>query len=241
MSFADGVSGLIDLEKVAGTQSPLMLLTMMIDDSTSMRFFNNFRAVMEGHNSVLDTLSASPRAPLFLARTQYMHGKALAGGYLPLPQAPRITPENYHLIAGTPMFRASRRNLSYVKKSAKEYTEKGNDVFTLTLLLTDGWNREFSKRSTTAENVCRVIKPMIASGRHIVAGVGVDTLQTDFRQVFLDMGIPEQWIITLRSAEQIRAAFRTFSSSAEHSSAGGKEFAETMVMGFGDMPTQKGQ
>mgnify|MGYP001599375611 CR=1 FL=1 len=241
MSFADGVSGLIADRKEGGTQLPLMLLTMMIDDSTSMSFFNNFQTVMEGHNSVLDVLAASPKAPLFLARTQYMHGKALASGYCPLNQVPRITLENYHLIAGTPLFTASRRILWYVQRRAKEYMEEGNDVRTLTLLLTDGDNREFRKRNTTAQDVCNVVEPMIDSGQHIVAGVGVANPRADFRQVFLDMGIPEQWILTLRSPEEIRAAFGRFSASAEHSSAGRREFDETQVRGFGDMSTQHGK
>ena len=239
MSFADGVSGLIVQEKEEGTQSPIMLLTMMIDDSTSMRFFDNFQTVMEGHNSVLDVLAASDKAPLFVARTQYMHGKALASGYCPLNRVPRMTLENYHLIGGTPLFTASRRILWYVKRRTQEYVEEGNDVRTLTLLLTDGHNRESRKRNTTAQDVYNVVKPMIASGQHIIAGVGVASPLADFRQVFLEMGIPAQWILTLRSAEEIRDAFGRFSESATKSSVSKRSFAETQVAGFGDMSTRQ--
>lgn len=236
-SIADDVSGLIDHKDEAGTQSPLRLLTMMIDDSTSMSRFNNFGAVMDGHNSVLDTLANSDRAPLFLAKTRYMHGKSLALGYRPLNQAPRITRENCHLRGGTPLFRASRRLLWYVQRRAQEYAEEGNDVRTLTLLLTDGWNREFRKQKTNAQDVCNVVKPMIASGQHIVAGVGVASGKADFRQTFLEMGIPEQWILTLRSAKEIRAAFGRFSECAAQSSASPQQFEETQAQGFGGLST----
>ena len=194
---------------------------------------------MGGHNSVLDTLAVSQNAPLFLARTQYMHGKALADGYCPLKQAPRMTWGNYDLIGGTPLFSASLRILWYVKRRTKDYIKEGYDVRTLTLLLTDGWNRQFIKPIITAQDVCSVVKPMIASERHIIAGVGVANPEADFRQTFLDMGIPEQWILTLRSAEEIRAAFGTFAQSAEQSSTSPQQFKETLAKGFEGASTAK--
>ena len=239
MTFADGVSGLIAQEKEGGTQLPLRLLTMMIDDSTSMSFFNNHLVVMDAHNGLLDMLAASERAPLFLARTRYMHGKALANGYCPLHQAPRMTPKNYLLRGGTPLFTATRCVLGYVKHRAKEYAEEGYDVGTLTLLLTDGQDREFGRHNPSVRDARKVVESMIASGRHIVAGVVIANPHFgDFRPVFLEMGIPPQWIITLRSADEIRAAFSSFAQSVESSTIGGQGFAETQAKGFGNASTQ---
>ncbi len=237
-SLIDGVSGLIAKEESNGVQSPLMLISMMIDDSTSMSFCNNFQVVMEGHNGVLNTLAASPQAPLFLARTQYMHGKALANGYRPLSRVPRMTAKNYRLIGGTPLYVATHRVLWYVKRRAKEYAEQGNDVRTLTLLLTDGDNRD--RRNLAADDARHIIEPMIATEKHIVAGVGVASPYADFRTVFLQMGIPEQWILTLRSPDEIRAMFGTFSSLAEKSSVSQRNFTETQMTGFSNKDTKVG-
>ena len=231
MSFLDGVSGLVDLSKDGGIQQPLVLLTMMIDDSTSMRLFDNFRVVMQGHNSVLGTLEDSAEAPLFMARTQYMHGKALASGYRPLCKAPRITEKNYKLIGGSPLFRATCRILRYVERRAQEYKAEGNDVRTVTLLLTDGWNREFSKRNTMVQQAREMVEAMFSAENHIVAGAGVAVNQVDFREVFLEMGIPERWILTLRSKEEIRAAFGSFCHLAQDSIRP-EDFAETRMMGW---------
>src|SRR3989344_7547376 len=93
----------------AGDKPVRLLLTMMVDNSSSMGHGENSKLVMDGHNGVLDTLAALPQASVFLARTQYMHGKALATGYRSLEKAPRITIKNYHLFGGTPLFSAARR------------------------------------------------------------------------------------------------------------------------------------
>jgi hypothetical protein len=75
---------------------------------------------------------------------------------------------------------------------------------------------------------------MIESGKHIVAGVGVAYRDVDFRAVFLEMGIPPQWILTLRSAEEIKAMFGTFAMRAEEASKSSVRFADTQFIGFGD-------
>ena len=243
-ALADQVAGFIPHKSQEGTQLPLILLTMVIDDSYSMTHYGNGMAVMEGHNMVLDGLTASPGAPAYLVKTRYMHGRTLAQGYLPLNLAPRMTLANYTLIGGTPLFRSSRRTLGHVKRRTQQYAEEGHDAFSMTLFLNDGWNRESRRRNATAKDVCDIAEPMIATGRHIVAGLGVANEHADFYEVFLSMGIPKQWILTLRDHIQINAAFAGFIQLAARSSDP-IGFRETVAEGFsntslaGDKPTKQ--
>lgn len=232
--LADGVSGFIAERMEAGNQNPLILLGMMADDSTSMRFFENYRYLMSAHNNVLDILKGSTNPQLFMVRTQYMHGKALAVGYQPSVKAPCMTAENYQLSGGSPLFVATRRIAWCAKRWAHNYSLENCDVVTFTLLFTDGHNR--SSRATTAKDVCRVIRPMIKSGRHIFAGVGLKSplMPDGFEPVFLEMGIPPQWILSLESGNQVGDAFARFGRLAVDSSVSRQRLDETRMVGFGD-------
>lgn len=229
VALADGVRGFVSQRMEAGNQNPLVLTGMMIDDSTSMRFYENYKYVLAAHNSVIDLLNKSANPQLFMVRTQYMHGKALAIGYQPLTKAPCMASENYKLCGGSPLFVATRRFAWCAKRWAKNY-----NCATFTLLFTDGQNR--SSREVSAKDVCRVIRPMIKSGKHIFAGVGLKSplMPQGFEPVFLEMGIPPQWILSLESGEQVGRAFARFGQLAVDSSVSRRSFDETRMVGFGD-------
>ena len=69
---------------------------------------------------------------------------------------------------------------------------------------------------------------------HIIAAMGIDDGRTDFRKVFREMGIPDQWILTPgNTPAEIRKAFRVFSSSAVRASQSGASFSQMAAGGFG--------
>src|SRR5512143_3016248 len=74
--------------------SEVVLVTMMPDDSGSIRFASNAQAVRDGHNLVLDALRGSKQAEGILAHTRYLNGRVLYP-YCLLDQAVRMDKHNY--------------------------------------------------------------------------------------------------------------------------------------------------
>jgi hypothetical protein len=74
---------------------------------------------------------------------------------------------------------------------------------------------------------------MQRSESHIVAALGINDGSTNFRQVFQEMGITDEWILTPgNSASEIRAAFQVFSQSAVRVSQGAAVLSPAALGGF---------
>ena len=103
-------------------------------------------------------------------------------------------------------------------------------VRTITLIITDGGDA--GSQRFKPHHVKSLVDDMLASEGHIVAAMGIADGSTDFRQVFRDMGIPDEWILTpANSSREIRKAFQVFSQSAVKASQGGS-FSKTGLGGF---------
>ena len=188
------------------------LVTMMPDDSGSIASAGNEPAVRAGHNEVLDSLEHSKQAAGVLVHTRYLNGHVLYP-YRPLAGAPRMTGANYRAIHGTPLYDQTVVLLGTVLAKAKELEAAGIPVRTVTLIVTDG--ADCGSTRQTPATVRALVEDMRRTENHVVAAMGIDDGTTDFRAVFRDMGIPDEWILTLgSSASDIRAAFRVFSQSA---------------------------
>src|SRR5215467_926699 len=83
--------------------SEVVLLTIMPDDSGSIRDAGNERAVRDGHNLVIEALARSKQRDAILAHTRYLNGQVLFP-YLPIDQAIRMTDKNYSALQGTPLY-----------------------------------------------------------------------------------------------------------------------------------------
>jgi len=83
--------------------SEVVLVTMMPDDSGSIRFSGNVQAVRGGHNSVLDALGTCQQKDNILAHTRYLNGHVLFP-YCGLAQAVRMDTSNYDPNQGTPLY-----------------------------------------------------------------------------------------------------------------------------------------
>src|SRR5215468_7189530 len=83
--------------------SEVVLLTIMPDDSGSIRHAGNERAVRDGHNLVLEALARSKQRDGILAHTRYLNGQVLFP-YRPIDQAIRMTAKNYSAQQGTPLY-----------------------------------------------------------------------------------------------------------------------------------------
>jgi hypothetical protein len=212
------------------TASEMVLVTMMPDDSGSIRFAGNSQAVRDGHNLVLDALAASKQKNNVLAYTRYLNGQVLFP-YSPLDQAIRMTSSNYDPNQGTPLYDQAVILLGTVLAKTQEFADNGVPVRTVTLLISDG-DDQHSCRST-AQQVASLVHDLRRAENHIVAAMGVSNGHVDFHTVFRSMGIPDEWILTPgNSAGEIRRAFQVFSQSAVRVTAGTQSFSQSLLGGF---------
>ncbi len=209
--------------------SEVVLVTMMPDDSGSIRFSGNAEVVREGHNLVLESLGACRQRDDIYVHNRFLNGDVLYP-YTPVDQAIRMTKSNYDPCKGTPLYDQTVVLLATVLAKAQEFADAGVPVRTVTLLITDGADNHSTRAN--ARHVKALVADMLAAESHIVAGMGIDDGSTDFRQVFIDMGIPDSWILTPRnSASEIRKAFQVFSQSAVRASQTAS-FSKTALGGF---------
>lgn len=212
--------------------SEVFILTMTVDDSGSIRFIRgNTEAVRDGHNQVLDALLKSKQKDSILSHTRYINGTLLYP-YRPLEHALKLDSHNYDPNLGTPLYDSMVETLGTVLAKTQEFQRNGVPVRTGTLFITDGAD-EHSKRTTPAK-VRPIVADMLKAECHIIAAMGITDGTTDFRSVFLECGIPEEWILTPKNTPQeIRRAFAVFSQSAVRASQNALSFSKTALGGFG--------
>lgn len=199
--------------------SEVVLVTMMPDDSGSIRFAGNAQAVRDGHNQVLEALRKSKQGDGVLVHTRYLNGDVLYP-YCVLDRAVTMTTKNYDPCRGTPLYDQSMVLLGTVLAKAQELSQAGVAVRTVTLLITDGAD-ECSVRAS-AKEVRTLVNDMMRAESHVVAAMGIDGGGLDFRTVFRSMGIEDRWILTPKSdPREIRRAFQVFSQSVASASRGG--------------------
>lgn len=209
--------------------SEVVLVTMMPDDSGSIRQAGNEQAVREGHNIVLDALNASKQKGSILASTRYLNGSVLFP-YRLIDQAIRMTAKNYVPNQGTPLYDQAVVLLGSVLAKTREFEDSGVVARSVTLLITDGADQHSTRAS--ARDVAALVRDLTRAESHIVAAMGIDDGSTDFRAVFREMGIEDRWILTPRNQEsEIRKAFQVFSQSAVRASQAAS-FSQTALGGF---------
>jgi hypothetical protein len=211
--------------------SEVVLVTIMPDDSGSIQYSGNIQAVRGGHNSVLDALLASQQQDNILAHNRYLNGDILYP-YCPLSQAIRMDTQNYNPSLGTPLYDQTVILLGTVLAKSQEFADNGVPVRTVTLLITDGADCHSTRAS--AKDVAAIAEDMLMSENHIIAAMGIDDGNTDFRQVFKEMGIRDRWILTPANSDtEIRKAFQVFSQSAIRASQSAANFSQSSFGGFG--------
>lgn len=209
----------------------VILVTMLIDDSGSIRVGGNSQIVRDGHNLVIESIKGGKDKQVqnMLCHTAYLNGTVLYP-YRLIGSVPDMTSQNFDPRGSTPLYEAGIVTLGRVLTKAQEFADTGIPVRTITLILTDG---ESTDHNRTAAEFATVAKDMFKKEMHIVAGMGISDGSTDFRQVFRDMGIPAEWILTPgNSQSEIRKAFQIFSKSAVRASQNAANFSSALGGGF---------
>jgi hypothetical protein len=207
----------------------VVLVSVMPDDSGSIRFSGNADAVRQGHNLILDALGSCRQAADILVHNRYLNGDVLYP-YIPLEHATRMTTANYDPNKGTPLYDQTVVLLATVLAKSQEFANNGVPVRTVTLLISDG--ADVHSTRANASHVRPLVEDMLRAETHIVAAMGIDDGSTDFRRVFTDMGIEDRWVLTPGSTtSEIRSAFQVFSQSAIRVSQAA-HFSATALGGF---------
>ncbi len=211
--------------------SEVVLVTMMPDDSGSIQFAGNKQAVIDGHNLVLDALKKSKQTDAVLAHTRYLNGDVLFP-YRKLEDAEVMTPQNYDPRKGTPLYDQTIALLGTVMAKHREFADSGVPARTITLIVTDGADQH---SSSSALDVKPLVEDMLRQECHIIAAMGIkDDAGADFKRIFQQMGVQDEWILTPGNSEtEVRKAFQVFSQSAVRASQGGASFSQTAMGGFG--------
>lgn len=231
--------------------SQVTLVTVVPDDSGSISVIRqdprNYQSqvvgpqlICDGHNLVLSSLKETKKAQrdAILMHCRYLNGKVLYP-FSPLDQALMMDLNNYDAHLGTPLYDQTVVVLGTVLVKNQSFEENGVPCRTVTLFVSDGRDehspRAHGGRGTTAHD-CRVlITDLLKTENHIIAGMGIDDGETDFKEVFGEMGIQEKWILTpSKSPSEMRLAFNMFSQSAVRASQGGTSFSQAAAGGFGN-------
>lgn len=200
------------------TASEVVLVTVMPDDSGSIRMAGNAQLVRDGHNELVIILEGSKQAGDVLFHTRYLNGDVL-NPYMPLDQVEQMDATNYNPNRGTPLHKQSVVLLGTVITKAQQFADNGVPVRTITVIITDGGDTDYDPHG--AANVKKVVDDMFTTENHIVAGVGLSDGSTDFNAVFAEMGIPSEWrLVAGQSEQEIRRVFALVSRSVAQFSQG---------------------
>jgi len=192
--------------------SEIVLVTMLVDDSGSIRFAGNMNLVMEGHNMVLEALAQTQQSQGIMIHTRYLNGYVLYP-YCSVGKAVKMNRSNYNPSLGTPLYDQVMVVLGTVMAKTQSFADNGIPVRSITLILTDG--ADVHSTRADEKSVAALVRDMLRTENHIISAMGVENGEkVDFRSVFRAMGIEERWILTPgKSQHEIRNAFHLFSRS----------------------------
>lgn len=161
--------------------SEVVLVTVMPDDSGSIRFAGCAQAVRDGHNGVLDALGGSKQEirDHILVHTRYLNGFVLYP-YCMLKEAVRMDSHNYDPDKGTPLYEQTVILWGTVLAKIQEFIDYGVPARTGTLLVTDGKD-EHSARQYTMQTCATLARDMLKTERNILAFMGVGDDEIDQR------------------------------------------------------------
>jgi hypothetical protein len=226
--------------KVADVKAAeVVLVTLLVDHSGSIRYVKgNSDAIRNGHNGILAALGDSKQQDGILVMCRYFTpvpgtSSNVLYPYCALKDAVQMTPQNYDPNDGTPLYDETVVTLGAVIAKTQEFEDNGVAVRSVTAIITDGADAGSAK--ATAAHCKSLVHDMKLAEKHIVCAMGIsDGGMTDFEQVFQDMGIDKQWILTPKnSPSEIRKAFQVVSQSAVRASQSAASFSKAALGGFG--------
>lgn len=209
--------------------STALLIQLLLDDSGSMQRRNpksqnnktNAELLCDGHNLIRNTLLGSKQgADVFMA-ARTVNGE-LIYPFRKLKEVPELVyRQNFHANGGTPLYDEIAVTYEIVAKQVEDYEEACIPCRTITAFITDGRD-EHSKAFKEAKELLPLTMARMNHEMDVIAGVGISDGYYDFRKMFLEMGLSNEWILTPENSEhEFREAFRLLSQSALNVSQAG--------------------
>jgi len=228
--------GQISLDDIAASE--VVLVTLLLDDSSSIQFAGNTQAVREAHNLIVEALRAAKQSGDVLISCRYLndgpftdHGVLYA--YRPLDGAPLLDTSNYDPRGGTPLYDQTAATLTGVAAKLAEFEAGGVGVRAITVIVTDGADQH-SHIHRDAADVQPILTGLLATEQHLIMAMGIDDGATNFRNIFGRMGVPDKLVLTPgNTPSEIRAAAIMVSQSVAQASQSPGSFSQTAFGGFG--------
>lgn len=212
--------------------SELILVTVMPDDSGSIRFAGNTEILRDGHNMIVEAFKESKQKNSVLFHTRYLNGTIL-NPYRPLDDVELMNSGNYDPDLGTPLYDQTVVLLATVMAKMLQCREDGSQARSISLIITDGADAS-STTYKDPKKVAPIVKDLLKTEMAIIAGMGIDDGgRTNFKQIFTDMGILPQFIFTPKNTKsEIRKTCRLFSQSAVKASQSAQGFSQAALGNF---------
>lgn len=206
-----------DAEEI--TTEDVMLVTLLVDASSSIASRGLEDAVREGQNLLLDALGdARERESILLALWTFNDKANVVHAYVSLADATRLDRRSYSAYGSTCLYDtwcdALLANVAYAEK----LRESGTPCRSLVVVVTDGEDCGSKRRVTACADLS---KKVLASEQFTLAFVGVGG-DVDFHTVAKEMGVPDGNVAVQASATPaaIRKVFQMVSQSAIRASQG---------------------
>ena len=155
--------------------------------------------------------------------------------YCLLADAKTLDRAAYNPNEETPLFKGSKHFLGTVVTKTKEFEDAGTPVRTISLVFSDGGDNASGR--VRSGDVASIVSDMLRRENHLIFGFGVEDGVTDFKQVFSEMGIPDEFImVSSGDSKEVRRRFNLFSQSAKTASQNAASFSKVAMGGFGNNP-----
>jgi uncharacterized protein YegL len=201
------------------TASDVTLVTLLVDQSSSIAGRDLEDAVRGGQSMLVDSMAASrEREGILVALWTFDDAHRALHSYVPVEQATRLDRTNYRSTGSTALYDtwcdALASNVAY----AQQLRDAGTLCRSVVVVVTDG---EDTSSKRTAGECARLSKDLLASEQFVLAFVGVGP-DANFRAVARSMGIPDGSILEEKATttSALRSVFQMVSQSTIRASQG---------------------
>lgn len=199
------------MEEIVATE--VTLVTVLLDESSSIGYAGLEKTVVSGYNALLDGfLLTRELDSIMVALWTFNDAPRVVHSYVPVAEAERLTRKKYRPKGGTALYdtwcRALAANLAY----AQQLKASGTPCRSVIVLITDG---EDTSSGAPVASCVPLTEDLLRSEEYAFGfvGVGDDAL---FRPIARAMGLPEGAIASSDEAtpERLRQMFQLVSRSA---------------------------
>lgn len=199
--------------------SDVLLVTLLVDASSSIHARGLEDAVREGANMLVDSLSATrERDAVLMALWTFNDDTRVVHSYVGLDDVTRLDKTNYAGVGCTRLFDTWCDALTANVVYAQRLRDSGTPCKSIVVVVTDGEDVGSKRRAADCK---RLSAQLLSSEQFTLAFVGVGS-DVDFSKVAKDMGVPAGCVAVQAQAtpSAIRKVFRMVSQSAIRASQG---------------------